>query len=89
MSAAAASRADDAVSWARGCDDDGASCVYDYGRGPSRGHGAAQVCCTRCSTDCCETPARCRPDPGRSPKETCYSSGEAPDRHRIYSHLIE
>lgn len=88
MNAAAASRADDAASWARGCDDDGASCVCGCDHGPWHAHGAAQVCCTRCSTDCCETPARYRPDPGRSLEETCYFSGGAPGRRMTYSHLV-
>lgn len=88
MSVAAASRADDAASWVRGCDDDEASSVCDYGRDPSRAHGAARACYTRCSADYCETPTRCRPGPGRSLTGTYYSSGGAPDRHMTCSHLV-
>lgn len=87
MNAAAASHADDAASWARGCDGDGVSCVCDCDRDPWRAHGAVRACYTHCSTDCCETLARCRPGPGRSPKGTCYFSGEAPDRRMTCSHL--
>lgn len=87
MSAAAASRADGAASWVRGYDDDGASCVCDYGRDPSRARGAARACYTRCSADYCETPTRYRPGPGRSPTEIYYSSGGAPDRHMTCWHL--
>lgn len=87
MSAAAPSRADGAASWVRGCDDDGVSCVCDCGRDPSRARGAARACYTRCSANYCETPTRCRPGPGRSPTETYYSSGGAPDRHMTCSHL--
>lgn len=85
MSAATASRADDAASWVRGYDDDGASCVYDYGCDPSGDEVLA--CCTHCSADCCETPARCHPGPGRLPRGTYYSSGAAPDRRTTCSHL--
>lgn len=88
MSAATASRADGAASWARGCDDDEASCVCDCGRDPSRAHDAARAYCTHCSANCCGTPARCRPGPGRSPTETYYSSDGAPGRRMIYSRLI-
>lgn len=87
MRAAAASHADGAASWVRGYDDDGASCVCDCGRGPSRARDEVRVCCTHCSADCCETPARCHPGPGRSPGGIYYSSGAAPDHRTTCSHL--
>lgn len=88
MNAAAASRADGAASWVRGCDDDEASSVCDYGRDPSRARDVVQACCTRCLADYCETPTRCHPGPGRSPRGTYYSSGGAPDRHMTCSYLV-
>lgn len=88
MSAAAASRADGAASWVRGCDDDEASCVCDCGRDPSRERDEVRVCCTHCSANCCETPARCHPGPERSPRGTYYSSGAAPGHRMTCSHLV-
>lgn len=86
-SAAAASRADGAASWPRGCDDDEASCVCGCDRGPSRARGAVRECCTRCSAGCCESPARCPPGQARLPGGTCCSSDGAPSRRTTYSHL--
>lgn len=87
MSAVAASRADGAASWVRGCDDDGASCVCDCGRDPSRARDEVRVCCTHCSANCCETPARCRPGPGRSPRGTYCSFGATLSRRMTCLHL--
>jgi len=72
----------------RGCDDDGASCVCDCDRDPSRARDAARACYTRCSADYCETPTRCRPGPGRLPTGTYYFSDGAPNRHMTCSHLV-
>lgn len=88
MSAATASRAggDGAASWGG---DDGASSVCDHrGCDPSGAHDAARACCTHCSANCCGTPARCRPGPGRSPIGTCYSSDGAPGRRTTCSRLV-
>lgn len=87
MSAAEASRVDGAASWVRGYDDDGASCVCDCGRDPSRARDEVQVCCTHCLANCCETPARCHPGPERSPKAIYYFFGAVPDHHMICQHL--
>lgn len=81
-----ASNADDAAWESRDCDDDEASYVCDCVRGPSYDD-VDPVYYTHCSINCCETPARCHPGPGRLPTVICYFFDVTPNHRTICLYL--